>query len=424
MEFASIRRRRVSYAALILLCGAAACGTRGTNPAILPEAPYSAQTESGAYKTLYSFNGTDGSAPFAGLIDVSGTFYGTTNGGGAHKWGTVFSITASGKERVLYSFAGSSDGEYPLAGLIDVSGTLYGTTHGGGKYAYGTVFSVTTKGKEKVLHSFGYGKDGTDPVAGLIDVNGTLYGTTSSYGASLGTLFSITTKGKEKVLYSFPGGSDGEGPWASLLELDGTLYGTTLCGGKYGGACSSGTGSGGTVFSATTKGKEKVLHSFGQGSDGAGPRANLVAVNGTLYGTTYYGGKGSCSGGCGTIFSVTTKGKEKVLYNFAGGSDGSNPAAGLFAVNGVLYGTTFNGGGTSCTSSSGSGKGCGTVFSVSTSGKERVIYRFKGKPDGQGPSAPLISENGLLYGTTVCGGKYGGVCNGTAIGGTVFSLSP
>ncbi|MGA8325772.1 MAG: hypothetical protein WB757_06785 [Candidatus Cybelea sp.] len=47
--------------------------------------------------------------------------------------GTVFSVTPSGIEAVLYSFSGGSDGKNPESGLIDVNGTLYGTTpYGGG----------------------------------------------------------------------------------------------------------------------------------------------------------------------------------------------------------------------------------------------------------------------------------------------------
>lgn len=89
--------------------------------------------------------------------------------------------------------------------------------------------------------------------------------------------------------------------------------------------------------------------------------ANLVDVKGTLYGTTWGCGEYNDTGlGNGTIFSVTTGGKEKVLHNFTGSDgDGWHPAAGLIDVNGTLYGTTVGGG-------SGSGSyGNGTVFAVS-----------------------------------------------------------
>ncbi|HEY1869176.1 MAG TPA: choice-of-anchor tandem repeat GloVer-containing protein [Candidatus Cybelea sp.] len=309
-------------------------------------------TTTGAEKVLHTFAGSpaDGAAPYAGLINVNGTLYGTTFYGGAHGYGTyyvagtVFSVTTTGKEKVLYSFAyGSAQGFGPYADLIDVKGTLYGTTYDGGAYYNGTVFRVTMTGKEKVVHSFGYGSDGSQPLAGLINVKGVLYGTTPTGGADgIGAVFSVTRSGAEKVLYSFSGGSDGENPDAALTDVKGKLYGTTATGAP---------SSGGTVFSITTTGKEKTLYDFcikRKCTDGSGPEARLVDVSGTLYGTTIYGGLY----GKGTIFSVTTTGKEKVLYSFGNGSDGNTPYAGLIAVNGTLYGTTTYGG----------ASGNGTVF--------------------------------------------------------------
>lgn len=177
----------------------------------------------------------------ASLIEVEGKLYGTTESGGTYGYGTVFRITLSGREKVLYSFGpSSSDGAFPEAGLIDLGGTLYGTTYNGGTHGDGTVFSVTLSGTEKVLHSFGgyfYGRDGALPTASLTKVKGMLYGTTVSGGANSanegGTVFSVTTTGVEKVLHSFRNG-DGSGPYASLINVNGTLYGTTQTGGTYG----------------------------------------------------------------------------------------------------------------------------------------------------------------------------------------------
>ena len=128
------------------------------------------------------------------MINVNGTFYGTTTEGGisggcrlGHSklgCGTVYSISASGTEKVLYRFAPGSDGVYPTAGLLDVNGALYGTTmYGGDRGGYGTFYSVSTSGSEKVLYRFGsFDGDGAFPKAGLMDVNGTLYGTTVGGG--------------------------------------------------------------------------------------------------------------------------------------------------------------------------------------------------------------------------------------------------
>jgi uncharacterized repeat protein (TIGR03803 family) len=99
----------------------------------------------------------DGAGPEADMTNVGGTLYGTTVEGGTHSCGTtyetcgtVFTITTSGTERVLYSFAGGSDGQWPIAPLTNVGGTLYGTTRNGGAYDSGTVFKITTSGTETV----------------------------------------------------------------------------------------------------------------------------------------------------------------------------------------------------------------------------------------------------------------------------------
>jgi uncharacterized repeat protein (TIGR03803 family) len=112
--------------------------------------------------------------------------------------GVVYSITTSGSEKVVYRFKGGSDGGNPLASLVEVNGTLYGTTYGGGAQDLGTIFSISTSGGEQVLHSFA-GSDGAQPMADLTDVNGTLYGTTNSGGyekgcggKGCGTVFALT----------------------------------------------------------------------------------------------------------------------------------------------------------------------------------------------------------------------------------------
>ena len=170
----------------------------------------------------------------------------------------------------LYSFGAHADGRTPEASLVSVNGTLYGTTYGGGAYGYyGTVFSFTTRGIEKVLHSFGAGSDGANPVGDLIDVNGMLYGTTENGGAyGSGTVFRISSTGIEKVLHSFGHGfSDGANPIAGLINVNGKLYGTTYEGGTY---------NNGTVFRISQTGKEHVMYSFGYAYDGANPLAPLV----------------------------------------------------------------------------------------------------------------------------------------------------
>jgi uncharacterized repeat protein (TIGR03803 family) len=300
----------------------------------------------GTEKVLHSFgSGTDGDYPLASLVDVKGTPYGTTWAGGIYGGGTVFNITTSGTEQVVHNFEGGADGDVPWASLIDVKGTLYGTTYVGGGTGCGgtgcgTVYSISTSGKERVLHSFGSGSDGQYPRASLLDVKDTLYGTTFGGGNyQAGTIFTIGTTGKERVLYTFDKGYYGyeaREPRAGLIDVKRTLYGTTWEGGECDGY--------GTVFSITTSGAEQVLHAFGCGNDGQFPVASPINVRGTLYGTTYGGGAYGTLDSGGTVFSVSTGGTEQVLHSFGSGSDGSEPYASLIDVNGTLYGTTYYGG--------------------------------------------------------------------------------
>jgi uncharacterized repeat protein (TIGR03803 family) len=353
------------------------------------------------YATILIFSGTNGEAPFGTLLYHNGVLYGTTYAGGTANLGTVFVAKTGGKERVLHSFGNMGDGQQPLGGVALLNGVFYGTTYGGGRYGHGTVFSITPSGQEKVLHSFRR-SDGSRPSGTLTVLNGKLYGTTQSGGMrNGGTVFSITPSGSERVLHSFPPTSptDGTLPVAGVIDVKGTLYGTTLLSG----ACSYGYG---TVFAITTSGKESILHYFGcTPGDGSEPDAGLVAVKNVLYGTTLYGGypQGGYNGG--TVFRLTLGGQEKVLYSFGSQSVGSHPDAGLSPINGTLYGVTESGG----------TYAFGTVFRVDTAGNENVLHSFGPEPDGEQPFAALTNVNGTLYGTAFAGGSNYG---------TIYKISP
>ncbi len=284
----------------------------GLGAAAIPSAQ--AQT----FNDLYNFAGPtlDGAYPYGVFVrDTKGNLYGTTYYGGSSYAGTVFEISKTGTETILYNFTGSSDGGYPFTGLVrDAKGNLYGTTEGGGASGYGTVFKVA-KGVETVLYSFAGGTtDGCYPYQGLVeDKAGNLYGTTESCGATgEGTAFKISKAGKEKVLHSFAGGSsDGAFPIYGNLAMDktGNLYGVTEEGG---------TSSEGVVYKLSKKGTLTVLHSFAGGTtDGCYPLGS-VAINktGNVYGTTEACGSSSA----GTVWELTKKGTETVLYNFTDGT--------------------------------------------------------------------------------------------------------
>jgi uncharacterized repeat protein (TIGR03803 family) len=393
----------------------------GSQPALGRYASHGIRKNVQTETVLYRFaGGTDGNNPIDRLLNVGGTLYGTTGSGGANGDGSVYSITPpSGTKTVLYNFAGGSDGAGPDGGLVNVGGTLYGTTTRGGTSSDGTVYSITTSGTETVLYSFQGGADGLEPLAGgLLNVSGTLYGTTVNGGGGsgcagpgCGTVFKITTAGTYHHLYSFAGGSDGGNPYGGLIKVGSALYGTTAGGG--GSGCLPSASGCGTVFKITTSGTHTVLHRFA-GADGANPLTDLVKVGSKLYGTTEDGGGSGCYGGygCGTIFKITTSGTESVVYSFVGGNDGIEPVTALTNVDGTLFGMTAAGGTANL----------GTIFALlANSGPEIVLYSFAGGSDGQSPSyGSLANVGGTLYGTTSSGGGSG--CSGVGCG-TVFSLS-
>ena len=303
-------------------------------------------TPSGTETILHSFqnNGTDGGNPSADLArDKEGNLYGTTFDGGAYGSGTLFELNPFGTETILYSFnpGNGTDGGNPSAGLVlDKEGNLYGTTLYDGAYSGGSVFELTPSGTETILWSFGSGTDGYSPLAGLVlDKKGNLYGTTllgGAYGG--GTVFEVTPSGTETILHSFdPNGTDGSYPYGRLVrDKKGNLYGTTSTGGAYGY---------GAVFEVTPSGTETILHSFdANGTDGYSPFAALVLdKGGNLYGTTENGGTYDY----GTVFELTPAGTETILYSFnpGNGTDGYYPFSGLVLdKKGNLYGTTLFGG--------------------------------------------------------------------------------
>jgi uncharacterized repeat protein (TIGR03803 family) len=365
------------------------------------------------YRVLFNFGRYQdferGARPEAGLIGVSGILYGTTAIDGSSYFGTVFRITRDGRQRVLHSFS-DTDGADPTGNLVYAAGRLYGTTSGGGSTGHGIVFAVNLDGTNfRVLHTFKGGSDGAEPLSGLIAVNGWLYGTTYNGGGGTtgsGTVFGMRlSDNEERILHRFGDPLDGGAPVASLTYAGGTLYGTTQLGGA--------NQNNGTVFSVRlADDKEHVLHSF-DGSDGTAPEGALLIRNGVLYGTTYEGGTDSS----GTVFSIGIRGsRERVLHSFSGGLDGGFPKAGLVSdATGILYGTTYYGG----------ASGYGTVFSIDSSGKEMVLHNFGDgyQHDGLFPQAPLLHVKRKLYGTTFAGGRRRRCIGSYCDYGTVFVLT-
>lgn len=277
------------------------------------------------------------------------------------------SVSASAQFKTLVNFNGTNGADPAYISLAQgTDGNLYGTTEAGD---YGSVFKMTLEGVLTTIYSFSY-KDGTYP--------------------------------------------NGAHPYAGLLlGTDGVFYGTTFSGGSTGNICSAGCG---TVFKITRNGVLTTLHSFSL-TDGANPVGSLIqGTDGNLYGTTEFGGVGTCSGenaGCGTIFKISPTNGFTVVHSFTG-DDGANVHGGVIeGTDGNLYGTTAQGGAYSG----------GNVFRATPDGEVTALYSFcaqTGCADGEGPFAALLqAKDGNFYGTTVAGGTS---C-GYGYSGTIFKIT-
>jgi uncharacterized repeat protein (TIGR03803 family) len=408
------------------LFGTTYAGGSGWGTVFVLEPP-AVSGENWSYHQLYAFTGgADGANPRGNLIFSShGLIFGTTEQGGAWGFGTVFTLTAAGggkyTQAVVYSFTGTDgDGAYPEAGLVlnSKSGVFFGTTDGGGAAGYGTVFSLTpvTGGTwtEKPLWSFagapaGCGTasnpacDGANPVANLtFSPSGVLYGTTyGGGGPGWGTVFRLAqTAGvwAETVIYSFNGApSSVDGGSACGTTGDPT-------------PCDGGAPAGALVLNAAS-----------------GALYGTTTVGGTPTGCP----QGGYEQGCGVVFqlkppvSPSTAWTESLIYTFAGPpQDGSMPSYSLAlpTPSGGIYGTTFSGGASTAACFPVSYTGCGTVYLLrppvapSTAWTKSNLAVFDGD-SGLGPNGLIFSPaGGLVYGTTYGGGLSGGY-------GTIFQVA-
>ncbi len=184
----------------LILSGNTLYGTASDGGASGNGTVFGINTGGTGFTNLYSFSGgfsgnSDGASPFAGLVLSGNTLYGTTHGGGTSGEGAVFAVTTNGMVFTnLHSFTGGSDGDNPYAGLMLVGNTLFGTAGNGGNSFAGTLFAVTTNGMDfTTLHTFTNNPDGNSPHAVLILLGNALYGTASGGGTNgSGMVFSLS----------------------------------------------------------------------------------------------------------------------------------------------------------------------------------------------------------------------------------------
>jgi uncharacterized repeat protein (TIGR03803 family) len=349
------------------------------------------------FKTLVNFDDSNGAYPNDIVEASDGKLWGTTSGQGPTYCGTGFRMSLTGVPTSTLNFSCSPDfpdGNNPQGLTQGTDGNFYGVTFFGGSNEEGSVFKLTPTGVLTTLVSFN-GSNGSGPVGTLTEGrDGSFYGATYGGGDQYGygTVFQVTSTGTLTTLYQFDF-THGAQPYAGVIQAtDGNFYGTTYSGGAWGG---------GTIYKITSQGTLTVVYSLGEYAyDPNSPVTALVqGKDGSLYGTTPYGGNNN---NYGAVFKFTPQGVFSTLYAFSG-PDGYSPGGPLVqATDGNLYGTT------ACNTT-----GQGTIFKITSGGTLTTLHTFDGA-DGESPIALVQDTNGMFYGVTNLGG--------TSNLGTTFSL--
>lgn len=404
------------------------------------------------YTVLYNFGGppNDGQTSVGNpIMDASGNLYGVTSYGGLHGCGTngcgtIYELSPNGAggwtETILYNFCSSAncaDGAIPETGLVaDASGNFYGTASGGGlacslsPEGCGVFYELSPPQVQggswsySVLYSFcsvrkgSYCTDGAAPTGPItVDSAGNFYGTTIFGGASVGehgqgTVYQLKQNAgawKENVLYKFCASfngqycPDGQQPSSGVvIGKVNSLYGSLPLGGS--------SSNGGLVYKLTPSSGgmiETSLFTFtSQKAYNAGAPVSLDP-RGNVYTTFTSGG----TGGTGGILRISASGTPDFYY-FANQSNGANPYTGLLLdpTLDLGYGLTSRGG---------TGNNQGTVYQITSSGQETLLYSFCQQSqctDGAYPNGLSVMPSGTMYGATVYGGANGD--------GVVFEITP
>jgi len=336
-------------------------------------------------------------------------------------------VAATAQAQTLTTLASfTTASENPNSLIQGADGNFYGTTGAISNRPTsepGVVFKLTPSGTLTTLYSF----PSSHPTSLLQASDGNFYGTTPDGGTNAacnskvypdgcGTIFKLAPSGSLTTLHNF-GGRDGANPRAGLMQAkDGTLYGTT----DYGGTVAEGGTVGfGTIFTITATGTLTTLHSF-SGADGAIPNSLIQAVDGNFYGTTQAGGPSLClvddQFGCGTAFQITPAGSLTTLANFDGADQSFDPGVLFQGTDGNFYGMAS--GNESINAGTPSGY-WGTVFQLTPSGQLTTVHNLSlddGGFDAGDPTTSLIQgAGGNLYGITLLVGAGGH--------GTIFQMS-
>jgi uncharacterized repeat protein (TIGR03803 family) len=328
--------------------------------------------------------GSDGQQVWSLVQAADGNFYGTTGGGGAFGYGTIFKMTPTGGFSVLYSFnrARASGSSFVEA----KDGNFYGmsvTANDWPAANFISAYKVTAAGVFTPLHLFDPATEGT-PNLWFSGSDGYLYGTSTWNSATgfNGTAFKLTLDGTVTILHAL----DGLAPYMLIQTSDGSFYGLAA-------------GTDNTIFFRMTA--AGVVNSVYTSAERSYPGTLVQAVDGNLYGTTHglipY-----------TAFRLTLGGAFTTLHLFT--QSEAFPEWGdslIQAADGNFYGIAAHGGpGISHPMNGRCFFGCGTIYKMTPTGAVTRLYQFGNDVAG---TALIQATDGNLYGTS---------------SGTIFRLTP
>jgi uncharacterized repeat protein (TIGR03803 family) len=371
---------------------------------------FAVPTGSANFAAISSFQlALDGINPDGSVIKApNGKFYAVTENGGANNAGAIVEFGyGGGAITTKYSFGSSAnDGAQPRDGFcLATDGYLYGITQNGGSNGGGCIYKYQPgAGTITILYNFPV-VYGTHPTSRMIQAgNGVFYGVTTADGSySAGALFSYELGvGFSPIHYFYPS-TDGNNPTGLVQASNGKLYGMTTAGGSgsYGGIYSYDIGL--SFYSS-------LLTNFTSGN-GITPFGALVeGTPGHLFGLASSGGTNNF----GSIFDYDfTSNALSQAYAFTGaGTFGYTPEGTLTksAYNGLLYGTTNDGGANS--------KGVVFEFNPSTTAYNKLVDF--GGANGENPMHTQLFEYLPL---TTTGSGTNATCNGLANGSATVTAT-
>lgn len=308
----------------------------------------------------------------AGIVQGSpDVFYSEAGQSGPH---VALSITAEGSQTALATVL--SPGQIPSLLVSAANGRFYSSIEQGAQLAH--VFSVTSApGSQKI-----YPAQSLHPILTQNLPDGDLLAMAVSPAQTLWSLAKVDLNGAVTSIYRF---SAGERPAAAIYASDGNYYGV-----------SQAANATGYVYRVTPSGVLTKLYDFPANTfRGYFAVPLLEAGDGNLYGATPHGG----ANGTGAIYRIALDGRYALLYSFPEGKLGG-PTALIEGSDGNLYGATIG---------SLRNGGYSQLFRIAKTGQFSVVYDMSdARADGACQCSLVQGSDGIVYGTAIGGGKYGG----------------